>query len=127
LRDYVAQIIRADAKNYSSPKAFAEQSDYFFTFFEPSFAGNDESSQSIIAQLLKALPQDSPWTPEELKPLLKQAIDEWCVKNDKLAKEAYKLLRGLLSNGKPGPGVYDIMAILGREETLRRLGTDLLK
>jgi glutamyl-tRNA synthetase len=41
------------------------------------------------------------------------------------AKELYHYLRKVLADGKDGAGVADIMAILGRKESLRRLGGDV--
>jgi len=126
LNDFVAQIIRADAKNYSTPKTFAQQSDYFFTLPDCSSPREDVSNDTII-HTFKSLPQDHPWNPEALRPVVNRAVTEWCEKHNRSGKEAYQYLRGLLANGKPGPGINYIVAILGREETLRRLGADSVK
>ncbi|KAF2502448.1 glutamyl-tRNA synthetase [Lophium mytilinum] len=128
LREYVASIVRSAArKDWSTPKTFVEQCDYFFNLPEPASSHENVALSLPFIQALKKLPQELPWDSEPVKDAIKAGMAEWCATNSKSEKEGYQFLRGLVANGKHGPGVHDIMTILGREETFRRLGEEALE
>ena len=123
LRDYVAKIIRADAKNYSTAEDFVMRSNFFFTQLSHPTSVTDAPGIPLLAKSLAEI-SEAYWQPDRLKTKIKEiATGAQGVENP--AKELYHYLRKVLADGKDGAGVADIMAMLGRKESLRRLGGDV--
>ena len=123
LRDYVAKIIRADAKNYSTAEDFVMRSHFFFTQLSHPTSVTDAPGIPLLAKGLAEISK-AYWQPDRLKTKIKEiATSAQGVENP--TKELYHYLRKVLADGKDGAGVADIMAMLGRKESLRRLGGDV--
>jgi glutamyl-tRNA synthetase len=77
----------------------------------------DTVSRGILAQLTFAL-QDASWSKESLEDTVKSFAE---AQNQKLGAIAQPL-KAALAGSLAAPSVFDMMVILGREETLARLG-----
>lgn len=123
LRGYVAKIIRADAKNYSTAESFVMRRHFFFTQRSHPTSVTDAPGIPLLAKGLAEI-SEADWQPDRLKAKIKEiAAGAQGVENP--ANELYRYLREVLANGEDGASVADIMVILGRKESLRRLGGDV--
>ncbi|OMP87975.1 Glutamate--tRNA ligase, mitochondrial [Diplodia seriata] len=182
LRDYVAAVLRIDAKNYAKPSDFLADHAYFFTDFTTSKKCED-SDRGLLLQVYTTVFGECDWTAaalhkcipeaanliaagrlesdgekaarenleEQIRSVLAQgksedetaaALHEHIAEagekiveagpppnqdevSDSMIKAAkkdmYKHLRNALADGKPGPGIADMMEVLGRKECLRRM------
>ena len=77
----------------------------------------DDVSRGILAALTPHL-QSASWTREELEGVTARFAEEHGTKFAKLAGP----LRAALSGRSVTPSVFDMMLVLGREESLLRLG-----
>lgn len=144
LSDYIAPLIRADAKSFTTAEEFAERNSTFFAtkLDRPTYNPVSSSSTSkptvpmlalhTAAAALTLVPA-AHWNIEmhrsnitsydgsdsvEIAP----EVDPSSVATDKIfKKELYHYLRWALSASAPGPGMPETMTILGRDETVRRL------
>ncbi|KAI9683142.1 MAG: Glutamate--tRNA ligase mitochondrial [Trizodia sp. TS-e1964] len=147
LRAYIAAVFRIDAKNYKNANDFLERNFYFFgpiinSFFEP----RDRTQLGIpphqklveYSKMLQDIPSGS-WTSEsiyeKIREIGKALLTEFhssrgsqsvtskdTAKIEKnITSIIYGYLRMAIAEGKPGPGLQDVMEILGREVTLERL------
>ena len=82
---------------------------------------NNDISQKVIRWFSDALSALSDWPAETLNNLAKSGISELQVK----AKDFYTPLRLALIGQAHGPDLPTTLAILGREESLRRLGASI--
>lgn len=82
---------------------------------------NNDISQKVIRWFSDALSALNDWPAETLNNLAKSGISELQVK----AKDFYTPLRLALIGQAHGPDLPTILAILGREESLRRLGASI--
>lgn len=83
---------------------------------EKSAAALDAVSRGILSELTAQMQNDS-WTRDTLEARLTAAADAHGLKFGKLAAP----LRAALAGRSVTPSVYDMMLVLGREETLARL------
>ncbi len=84
----------------------------------PKAAKNlDEEGRSAIAELLPALEALSGWTEEACEEAVRVFAEERELKLGKVAQP----LRGALTGSHMSPGIFEVMQLLGREETLSRL------
>ncbi|OJD30490.1 glutamyl-trna synthetase [Diplodia corticola] len=132
LRDYVAAVLRIDAKNFTKHHDFLVEHEYFFTDFTPSISC-PESQRDVVQQVFEQafIPED--WTAAALHECINDAAnmlveartepnsdpDISVVKEAK--KDVYKHLRTALADGEHGPGIADMMEVLGRDECLARM------
>jgi glutamyl-tRNA synthetase len=101
---------------------FTEQSAFFFrrpetwdiAAIQPKW---NEAKQLFFAEWLRALELQSGWDATALEKELKEMASVHGIKPGELMLP----LRVMLVGGKFGPGVFDIAAILGREETMARI------
>ncbi|TVY43241.1 Glutamate--tRNA ligase, mitochondrial [Lachnellula occidentalis] len=148
--DFVRALLWADAQNYTTPSEFITRNITFFTpptssdlrntlpslklhniparanhSVPPSFATEFASLSGIedwSAAKLKA------WTTELMEKQLRRSLDEVGSDEEKLrdlfkkawAKAMHGYIRWAIAAGKAGPDGAVSMAILGKEETLRR-------
>ncbi|GLA45241.1 hypothetical protein CBS147343_10845 [Aspergillus niger] len=147
LQTYIAPLLRADAKSYTNAADFTTRNSTFFTQsltrspYTPSSTTNTILLTSLhTASLALTLVPPAHWTlethranitaydgttPDDSSPTDTLTPEE-STKAQKAAdkafkKELYHYLRWALSAGAPGPGIPETMAILGREETVRRV------
>lgn len=118
--EYVSRIIRADSENYTNANEFLYRNSFLFKQLRNSEQLQKEYSASDIPQLAKNLANAKEWTKDELMPIVNNMIDSR-PEGRKGAKEVYHYLRKALTGRTEGMRLYDIMLLLGREETLARL------
>jgi glutamyl-tRNA synthetase len=147
ISQYVAPLIRADAKSYTGAQDFAQRNS---TFFSPkldrapyvpassaSLASPEVPMQALhTAAAALTLVPPAHWNIETHRfnissydgsdsvvlPAAGADSTTAAVATDKIfKKELYHYLRWALSASAPGPGIPETMTILGRDETLRRI------
>ncbi len=105
---------------------FWEQAAYFFVrpkrydlaAVQPKW---DVEKRAFFADMIEKLENFAPWHPAELESFYKLAIQASGMKVGELMLP----LRIMLVGGKFGPHVFDIAALLGREETVARMRSGL--
>ena len=134
-KEFVAAILRADAKQFTTPESFFERSKCFFesplkqgTRYEPA-AGH--LVVEVITKRLFAIPEER-WNENCLREACDASV-QTIVESDETSTswgdEPEKAIRGSLNHylrgaimaSRPGPPMATTMEILGRDETLRRL------
>ncbi|KZF26564.1 glutamyl-tRNA synthetase [Xylona heveae TC161] len=151
LREYVAAIFRADAKNYTSPEDFLDRNDRFFhpvinVRYEPleSFSKDPlppppPTNLASAADKICQLGPES-WNVPDLKAKMSAIVEEGSRisaedVSGEMTKEVqalrrrqkawnrafYHYMRWALLEGKQGPDAASVMVILGRDITLERL------
>lgn len=77
----------------------------------------DEAARAMLGRLLPKLEHQPDWTPADIEETVRAFTE---AENLKLGKVAQPL-RAALTGSKISPGIFDVMATLGREETLGRI------
>jgi glutamyl-tRNA synthetase len=77
----------------------------------------DEPGRDIIAQLLPRLEAVTPWAIKEIEASVRSFAEETGRKIGKVAQP----LRAALTGKSTSPGIFDVLEVLGREESLGRL------
>lgn len=133
LRDYVSEVLRIDAKNYTTPHDFLIEHEYFFADFTPSFSPPEESKE-LLQQVFENSFITDEWNAAAVHECIADGanvIVETRLGEDpdqtrqsaekKAKKDLYKHLRTALADGKPGPAIADMMEVLGRDECVQRM------
>ena len=81
----------------------------------------DATSKKIIAEFTNKLKNISKFDRENLEPLLNELIKS----NNTNFKGVGQPLRIALTGSKYGPGIYDIIVSLGKDEVLKRLANKI--
>lgn len=117
---YISRVIQADAENYTNANEFLYRNSFLFTSLRhpSSFTGAEG-----IPQDAKMLAEVKNWTREDLMEKVHEIIDNR-PEGRQGAKPVYQYLRMALSGQKEGMRLYDIMLMLGRKESLARLGVE---
>lgn len=152
LPEYIAPLLRADAKTYSDAPTFIERNSTFFTTqlsrppYTPASTSSTDANDTTPAVPMQALHTAAAaltlvppthWTVETHRSNItsydgsaiasssegqEEADSASSAAMNKLfKKELYHYLRWALSASAPGPGIPETMAILGRDESVRRL------
>ena len=136
---YISKIIQVDAENYTNANEFLYRNSFFFTPLRPSHnhaspptpvpTSSSSSSSSpadipIRAQTLLAAIPDKDWQRDTLMQKVRELIDGR-TEGKAGSKDVYHYLRKTLTGQDQGMRIYDVMLILGRRETLARLGVEL--
>jgi glutamyl-tRNA synthetase len=87
------------------------------TLDEPAGKLLDREGRDVIAQLLPSLERLEPWTANELEATIRSFADATGRKLGKVAQP----LRAALTGRTTSPGIFDVLEVLGREESLARL------
>lgn len=124
--EYLSSIVRLDAKNYLTPTDFLRRNDYFFRDpIHAHEAGAKGSLNTDEAQTLRwSLEGIEPtsWARDSIKDLLKEQGTNYGHQSQKEgSKRLYHYLRYAIAGGRPGPAIADVMIVIGREESLKRL------
>ncbi|PKY05547.1 mitochondrial glutamyl-tRNA synthetase [Aspergillus campestris IBT 28561] len=123
LNQYIAPLLRADAKSYTTATDFIPISTLHTAaaalMLVPEPHWTIETHKANItsydgSSALEDQDPSPPTTPEDASKT-KKSIDKT------FKKELYHYLRWALSAGAAGPGIPETMVILGRKESLRRL------
>ena len=77
----------------------------------------DDESRALLAGISALLSQENDWTLEALEASLKAYAEELEVGLGKLAQP----LRAALTGTTTSPGIFDVLVLLGREESLARI------
>jgi glutamyl-tRNA synthetase len=101
---------------------FAQQSSFFFnapkeidtSAIKPKW--NDQKQQFFV-ELIRAYQLSTLWQHDELENTFKEIAAASQLKSGELMLP----LRIMLVGGKFGPGVFDIAALIGKEETINRI------
>ncbi|WP_153796430.1 glutamate--tRNA ligase [Foetidibacter luteolus] len=101
---------------------FVQQAGFFFQApVEPDISAIkpkwDEKKQLFFAELIRTLELSTLWEHEDLEKSFKELAATQQLKPGDLMLP----LRIMLVGGKFGPGVFDIAAIIGKEETIHRI------
>jgi glutamyl-tRNA synthetase len=118
---YIERIIVADADNYTNSNEFLYRHSYLFSPLRKS-ASLDVPED--IPERTKSLAEVKDWTKGNLTQKVHEIIDGR-PKGKAGAKDVYHYLRMALTGKEEGMRIYDIMVILGREESLKRLGLEV--
>ena len=81
----------------------------------------DGKSKKIIAEFTDRIKNLSKFDRENLEPLVNELIKS----NNTNFKGVGQPLRIALTGSKYGPGIYDIIVSLGKDEVLKRLGNKI--
>ncbi|KAF2127025.1 glutamyl-tRNA synthetase-like protein [Dothidotthia symphoricarpi CBS 119687] len=132
--EYIQRIIQVDAENYTNANEFLYRNSFFFTSPPKPTTSTKTSHDDETDADPKALPHDIP--PSARQTLSKVSASSWDRENLMQAvrdiidgrpegkagsKHVYHYLRKALTGQEQGMRIYDVMLILGREETLKRL------
>ncbi|KAF2030409.1 glutamyl-tRNA synthetase [Setomelanomma holmii] len=121
--EYTSKIIQVDADNYTNANEFLYRNSFFFTPLRPFHESPPMATSSDIpmrAQMLGEV-DDKDWTREGLMQKVREIIDGR-KEGKEGSKDVYHYLRKTLTGQEKGMRLYDVMLILGRRETLARLG-----
>lgn len=140
-QSYVLKALRASRPPTSTLESFVGDNKYLFWTVPQKVLEerlNDTDIENLALESKTATAGDSitfletafrnspgPWTAENLNPLLKKAAAAitFVDKTSGRAVETggYSFLRWVLLGRDKGPGLGDVMELLGKEETIRRL------
>jgi len=81
----------------------------------------DKDAAMLLAQLVPVLADIAPWSTEAAEAAIKAFAETEGVKLGKIAQP----LRAVLTGKATSPGIFDVLAILGREESLARIGDQI--
>ncbi len=107
-----APLVQEKIGNFGEFAGFAG---FLFHDVEPDPALLDER---ILTAALDALSETEPWTVEEIELSLKRL----CAELGEKPRTVYPPIRVAVTGSKVSPGLYESLALLGRDETLDRLG-----
>ncbi len=88
---------------------------------EKALAQLDEQSRQIIALIVKQLAEISNWAIDDIKECVKDFAEKQDIKLGKIAQP----LRAALTGRAVSPGVFEVMVILGKDESIMRLNDQL--
>lgn len=77
----------------------------------------DKPSRGILARLVSSLTMVETWTEDALEQAVQSVAEQSGVKLGKVAQP----MRAALTGSTVSPGIYDVLMVLGREESLGRL------
>ena len=80
-------------------------------------------ARALLADLLPVLAAVDPWTPERLEAAVRAFADERALKLGSVAQP----LRAALTGKTTSPGIFDVLAVLGKSESLARLRDQALQ
>ncbi|MBF9150083.1 glutamate--tRNA ligase [Novosphingobium jiangmenense] len=80
-----------------------------------------DDSRAILAKVVAALEAENGWTIEGLEATLKQMAEELGIGLGKIAQP----LRASLTGQTTSPGIFDVLALLGKDESLARIRDQL--
>ena len=78
----------------------------------------NEKSRDLLVELKEGMSSMDDFTEEEIEKLFRAIVEKYDVKLGKLAQPVRVALTGVTQS----PGIFEVVDVLGREKTLRRLG-----
>ncbi|PLK27744.1 glutamate--tRNA ligase [Novosphingobium sp. TH158] len=76
-----------------------------------------DDARALLSRIASALREAADWTTESLEVRVKALAEEWGLGLGKLAQP----LRAALTGQTTSPGIFDVLVLLGREESLARI------
>ncbi|EUC30423.1 hypothetical protein COCCADRAFT_103977 [Bipolaris zeicola 26-R-13] len=121
--DYIKRIVQVDAENYTNANEFLYRNSFFFTPLRPFRNTPPVATSSDIPMRAQMLAQveEKDWDKEHLMQKVREIIDGR-EEGKKGSKDVYHYLRKTVTGQEEGMRIFDVMLILGRKETLARLG-----
>ncbi len=121
-REWLQKLVRLMTERIRTLRTFPELARYFFT---DEFETNDKAAKILrkqgatealerSARVLEAL---ETWTPEALEPAIKGIAEELGVGLGKVAQP----IRAAVTGTNVSPGIFEVLELVGREETLKRI------
>ena len=83
----------------------------------------DEAGRKVLGALLRRLEGVEPWTPEALDTAVRAYAEEAGLKLGKVAQP----LRAALTGRATSPGIFDVLEVLGRDESIARIRDQVLE
>lgn len=130
LKERAATLLRLDAMNYTTPQDFFDRNFYLFCTIErKEYNPRDDDSllKSNIDQIVRdfaAINQEQ-WGDFKIKQVLEELaislLPIWKTDRKGCRNALSHFLRWALTGGRPGLAVIPIMALLGRDESIRRI------
>ena len=77
----------------------------------------NDDARVVLGRLADALPEEGGWTTDELETAVTTFLESEDLKLGKVAQP----LRAALTGGSVSPGIYDVLASLGRDEAIERI------
>jgi glutamyl-tRNA synthetase len=126
--DYLLKVIAAMKERVSFVKEYLTKSPYFFTAPQSYEEQNlnkrwKEDSAELLRKLKAHFEQLENPSKEDYEKVLDEIASQLNINKGKLVHP----LRIAVSGVGEGPGVYDIVSVLGKEETISRINTALKK
>jgi glutamyl-tRNA synthetase len=126
--EYLLKVIGLMKERLTFPQEFIELSGYFFmdpeSFDEQGLKKNwEKESGERLKLLIDRLESIDDYSPTSLENTVRQLSDELKIKTSKLIHPVRLALSGRTS----GPGLFEMMAVLGKETVLRRLRSAMKK
>lgn len=118
---YIAAILAVDAENYTNANEFLYRNSFFFRPLRPDPNAPSVAVAADIPVCARELANVPAWTREALMQSVREIIDGRA-EGKAGSKDVYHYLRRALTGQEQGMRIYDVMLILGRTETLARLG-----
>ena len=120
--DFVAKVCGFIKERVSFVHEFWEQSSYFFeapkTYDEKAMQKYWKAeTPAIVQQLYRLLDETDDFSPEKIEPL----VHQWITDNGWGMGAVMNVFRLCVVGASKGPGMFEITAMLGKEETLRRI------
>jgi glutamyl-tRNA synthetase len=124
--EYISKIIQVDADNYTNANEFLYRNSFFFTPLRPFHKAPPMTTSSDIPMQCQKLADvsEEQWDRETLMQKVRDIIDAR-TEGKAGSKHVYHYLRKMLTGQEQGMRLYDVMLILGRAETLARLGVEM--
>ncbi|KAF1938436.1 glutamyl-tRNA synthetase [Clathrospora elynae] len=123
--DYITSIVAVDAENYTNANEFLYRNAFFFTPLRPFHKAPPVTTSSDIpmrAQMLSEIIEED-WNKENLMQKVREIVDGRA-EGKAGSKDVYHYLRKTITGQEQGMRIFDVMVILGRGETLARLGME---
>ncbi len=121
-RAWLVKLVGLMTERIRTLEKFPELTQYFFS---DSYETNAKAAKLLakettpailkaIAKVLEELPQ---WTPETMDPALRQVAEELSVGFGKIAQP----IRAAITGTNVSPGLFEVLELLGQEESLKRI------
>ncbi len=119
---YAASAVNLFKERVNTLRDFVEWADYFFTddYEKEESAIKKHLSKDmseLFSQLVEVFENISDWNPDVIERDFRALVDKLGIK----AKELIHPTRAALSGKKVGPGLFELIAVLGKERTIARL------
>jgi glutamyl-tRNA synthetase len=121
-REWLEKLVKLMTERIRTLELFPELTGYFFS---DEFEANKKAAKILrkegaagaLQKSLEVLEALQAWTPEELEPVIKKVAEDLEVGLGKVAQP----IRAAVTGTNVSPGLFDVLELLGKEETLKRI------